>query len=255
MKHWIIKYTSLYKEPKVGIKICDLPARSVVTVLNEYQSIYTKVKFRNFVGWVYNNYLEEIVEEFPRGVVQIDNPTPEDYDAAQYIIYNGNTQYNLCGEMCVAYIFGDSVENFLEVWKAKPNSYFQRVFGTGKARGTNAEELKDMVKVYANSATLYAQNALHDTMSSRVLLSPARLRNWLEDGWKYIASVKISGVTGELQPTGILHWVTITKITPDGIGRGWVELYNPFPNQKERYSWKEFVASAGNPYGIFVKQL
>ena len=59
-----------------------------------------------------------------------------------------------------------------------------------------------------------------------------------------LAGVNISGRTGRLQPSGVAHWVVVTKITPQGnlVGGngGWVEIYNSFPNCWEEYSYREF---------------
>jgi hypothetical protein len=37
--------------------------------------------------------------------------------------------------------------------------------------------------------------------------------------------------------------VVLDKVIPDGINRGWVEIYNPFPNKRQMYSFNEFIKS------------
>jgi hypothetical protein len=254
MRYWIIRYTKLYQEPKVSNKICDIPSRIVVTSLLERQNGYHKIQYRQFTGWVREEHIEPFVVSLSENVVQINNPTPAEYDAPQYVVYNGTTQFNMCGQLCVAYVFRESsLETFLEKWKNIHGSYWKQVFGTGKARGTSVDELVNMTKTYP-SKTIPIQKAMDDSVSKLYLLSPVRLSKWLEDGWKYIAGVKISNQTGVLQQTGILHWVCIDRVFTERFG-GMVEMYNPFPNAIERYSWNEFLLSAGVPYGILVKPL
>ena len=67
-----------------------------------------------------------------------------------------------------------------------------------------------------------------------------------------VASVNIDGSTGLLRGSGVLHWVVLTKISPERNGLGLVELYNPAMNRIECYSWQEFINSAHQPYGVYV---
>jgi hypothetical protein len=69
---------------------------------------------------------------------------------------------------------------------------------------------------------------------------------------KAIVSVHIDGQTGRLNGGGILHWVCIVDTFEDRCGYGMVDVYNPYPNRVERYSYAEFLASARAPYGIVL---
>jgi hypothetical protein len=55
---------------------------------------------------------------------------------------------------------------------------------------------------------------------------------------------------------GIAHWVTVDKLTPNGINAGRVEIYNPFPNKRQEYSFNEFIKSCNSPAwsGWWVKR-
>jgi hypothetical protein len=55
---------------------------------------------------------------------------------------------------------------------------------------------------------------------------------------------------------GIGHWVTVDKITPNGINAGRVEIYNPFHNKRQEYSFSEFIKSCSSPAwaGWWVKR-
>ena len=71
-----------------------------------------------------------------------------------------------------------------------------------------------------------------------------------------IAGVKIDLNSGKLRGQGIGHWVVLDKIVPNGINGGWVELYNPFPNKRQEYSYDEFIKSCGGPSwsGVWIKR-
>lgn len=234
-----------------------MPVGSKVQRTNQTQDGFSEVEYitnqRNYVGWVHTKYLEELQYEFPVVGVFGSSQTPNPVDAAQYIIWKNNIQYNLCGEGCVAFIFGETIETFLEKWEAKPISYFHRVFQGGKAATTGIADLRDMVNVYgAESIPLRDLN--YDSISDGSLISPGILRDFV-DKWCIIIGCKISSVTGELKSSGVPHWVVLDRVIPDGINNGIVEVYNPFPDRIQRYSWKEFLASIGTPYGLAIKRV
>ena len=233
-----------------------MPVGSRVYKTNRTHGVFSEVEFesslRVYVGWAYTKYLEELSYEFPLAGVFTSSQTPNPVDAAQYIIWKNNVQYNLCGEGCVAFLFGETIETFLEKWEAKPVSYFQRVFQGGKAATTSVADLKDMVSVYG-AETESIRDLVYDAVSNGSLISPGTLRD-LADVWCLIMGCKISVVTGELKPNGVPHWIVLDKVIPDGINNGTVEIYNPFPDRVQRYSWKEFLSSIGTPYGIGIKR-
>jgi hypothetical protein len=67
----------------------------------------------------------------------------------------------------------------------------------------------------------------------------------LED-YYFITNLKIDTNTGDLVPKSKTekrnHWVVVDRITRDGSR---VELYNPFPNKYQEYSFSEFYRSVG----------
>ena len=69
-----------------------------------------------------------------------------------------------------------------------------------------------------------------------------------------VVSVRMDKWTGRLKPSGVLHWVVVTDVIPERTGYGGVEVYNPFPNRIEAYSWAEFTASAGVPIGVVLDE-
>ena len=257
---WIINYAPLYANPGQPQRLCWLPVGTLVEPTGQMTTVnaaaYCEVTYvtalQTYRGWVYAGYLEEVVNEFAPCAVQTTTQTPNPNDAAQDLVYLGGVQYNLCGEFCVAYVAGDSIEHFLAQWQPKSPSIFNRVFSGGRSRPTGAGDVQDMLSVYG----LHGQDVsglLYDMVKGGVLLSPGRMAA-ISQLFRIIVGVKIDGLTGNLRGQGVGHWVCIEKVIPDGNGRGWVEFYNPFPNQVQREPWATFVGSMGTqPYGLAVK--
>jgi hypothetical protein len=237
--------------------LCDPTGAEQDVTYHGIPTTWREVDFINsqgaHTGWVYGALLEEYdPEDFPP-VVSIPFPTPNPNDAAQYMIWKGQVQYNLCGELCAAYLAGVSLATLLDVWEAKAITFFQRVFGSGgRARGTDLGELDSMLSLFGFSTpSLRLDAGLRDPILNRALVTPARMERMLQTH-RAIVGVKIGGVTGYLRGGGIAHWVVVEQVYPNDVNRGHVEIYNPFSNTMQGYSWSEFVNSMGSPYGIWV---
>lgn len=241
-------------------KVCDIPAKTVLTLNSNLNKEFAHVTYQtasgDLDGFVYTALLEDAPNGYGVPVVRVDIPqTTNPHDAAQYVIFRDNIQYNLCGEFCVAHLFGESIGQMLEHWNASPVSLINRVFYGGKARGTSPAELQNMVAAYSNGESLLLAKTLMEYHPQRKpALPPHTMAGWLNDGWKFIVGVSIEGQRGELRPSGILHWVVVESIEfTGGVLRDIVKIYNPFMNQMETYSWNEFATSMKVPYGILVK--
>ena len=263
---WCIVYSAPMRTvPLVGAQVTVLPMYAKVEKISEafadYQSQPAKFYEVTFhptpetinQGWVYAGYLEEYHEEFTTGLVKIQNATPKPNDAAQYVIWMGNVQYNLCGHLSVSYCAGwdADINDFLNLLKEKKLSFVSRVFPSWRSRGTNTADLDIMLSLF--DYTLPSQTigaALFDRVAGRMLLTPGRMANILKDN-RVIYSVQIDAQTGYLKNSGVLHWVVLEEVIPDEF-KGMVKLYNPFTNKLEHYEWNQLVASGGTPYGIVV---
>jgi hypothetical protein len=191
---------------------------------------------------VESRYLEGYYETLPIGSVYVDDiATPDKYDAQQYITWNGIKQVNMCGELCVCFLLGLSLSEFLTVWKTKAPSLFTRIFGSGRARGTGALELKEMLAVFAQDSRQLTDKTDRYTPHMLAEMKDAS-----------IVSVHIDSTTGRLNGGGVLHWVVPVRVWEERCGFGTVNIYNPYPNRLEKYSWAEFVASARSPYGVVM---
>ncbi len=258
---WVNNYASLYSDPARGLRLTYLTIGSLVdptgvsTTVNgtTFLEVNYVTASASMKGWIYSAYVEELVNEFPPCAVPTTTQTPNPNDAAQDIVFMGNVQYNLCGEFCVAFIAGDSIEHFLAQWQPKSPSFFNRIFLGGVSRPTGSPDVQNMLAVYSLTGQDIAA-MLVDPVKKGVLLTPARLAAISAD-YHIILGVQIDRLAGTLRGSGVGHWICLEKVTPDGVGRGWVEFYNPFPNQIQRESWSTFSSSLGTqPYGLAVKR-
>lgn len=240
-----------------GNRLAVIPERSLV-VSHGYSERFGEI-FREAVtyvsgskvydGFIYTGYLENYFESLPVDCVKIASATPNLSDAEQYAVIHGVTQTNLCGELCAAFLLKLSLEDVLVEWERDAQPIYRRVFDwfkSKKARGTGVGELQSIFQAFEKSAVSIA-----DVLRDEVTLVPRYTTTALSklEG-RAIVGVKINKYSGRLQSSGVLHWVVVTKVTPERTGYGWVYIYNPFSNRVEVYSWAEFIASAGAPMGV-----
>jgi hypothetical protein len=249
---WCIKATSLYENPG-GKKQKILLAMNHIYDFTGNREIFKGVPWSEikFVdrdatekqGWVQDVYLEDYVDDpNSRGFeVNIPNPTPDSTDAAQYMKWESDTRYvNMCGELCVAFIAGDDIETFLNKWKQMDKSFYHLIIP--KDRGTSADEVNNMLKVYGYPDKYISLEAGLTDADTGFKVSPGRFQKMLATHY-LIAAVRIDSIAGNIGEGRVGHWVVVDKVTSDGINRGWVELYNPFPNKRQVYSYDEFTRS------------
>jgi hypothetical protein len=267
-------YTPLRDIPLVGKKLADIPQFGrvginpddprTIRVIDEhtfYEVSYQANEKPPLTGWVYSGYLDVYTEEFPSGVVKINTGTPNPNDAAQYIVWNGQAQYMLCGELCILYCTGWDLEisEFLDALRSRKESrfkaFFTRIFPSLKSRGTGLEDLDIMLELYEGYEipSRRLTEALYEPVYGRGIVSPGRYAEALKTH-QIIIGCKIDTITGRLRGQGAPHWVVLEQMTPDRAGQGWALIYNPFTNSMERYSYDEFMKSVGNPSGILVER-
>lgn len=270
MIKWVVTQARLRDVPggqPGSIILCEMPFGSLVEVVGESTSTYSgmltpwteviyQTSLRTYRGWTYSGFLEDYdpAEHLP--VVAIENPTPNPQDAAQNAILFGQTQYNLCGQLCVAYLAGVSLETMLNVWGVKAPTVFNRIFYGGRGRTTGIPDLQSMLTAFDFSTPAQPfQDALRDPVLERTLVTPGRVARLLQER-RAIIGVSIEGALGRLKPSGIPHWVVLEQVHPRGINDAVVEIYNPYTNQMEIYSWAELIASMGTyPHGLWVERV
>ena len=259
-KKWCIWQTP-YRETPTGNKILDIPFGAVVEAtgneehidMSGQDTVWAEIKYKGHTAWAHTGYLDDLVEKFPNFEVNIPNPTSDPDDAAQYMIWDGHIKHNLCGELCAAFIGGDDIETFLNKWKDVAPGYYTWAKGGSNDNTTGMDALDSMLSVYGYPIpNVRFDQGLTDPIIG-YKISPGRIKKMLEKHY-LIAGVKIDSISGVLRGQGVGHWVVLDKITPNGINGGWVELYNPFPNKRQEYSYNEFINSCGSPSGVWVKR-
>lgn len=187
-------------------------------------------------------------EYYPDSVLKIPNATPETKDAAQYMLHRGRKQYNLCGEFCVAYCMQDdactnNIDEFLAYWEAKETKWYNSLFKDKLARTTGVYDLNKMLGAYGAKS-----------MPLNLPIKPIAFLAML-DKYQLILGVSID-YTGYLVGQGIRHWEVLERIMVVDERHAICDLYNPFTNAMEPYSWKELTTSMG-PYkqGLWVERI
>ena len=147
--------------------------------------------------------------------------------------------HNLCGEFCAATLLGMDVLPMLSEWMKR---YARAKNLLTVDTGTGLPDLLSMLAIAGKTGQTFQYS------SSISQISPFMLRQTLRNGQKAIIGLGITS-KGKVSPAGkIRHWVVLEDVEPVGTG-GWVRLYNPFFNQEEVYSYRDFLGSMGN-FGI-----
>lgn len=243
MQHFVNWQTPLWEKENQTRKLFDIPIGAFVEPLADINNL-TYIKYKNYFGYIEQRFLEEYQRNLPFDCVKLsDIQTPNDNDFEQYVNWKNTKQVNMCGEICAARIFEVGLSDVFVNWEAKNPSFFWRVFGKGKARGTNADELITLFEIYGMEA-------------QKIKISKYTPTLWkdLTESHHLICGVKMNGSTGELRRGSIPHWAILLSITLERKNMGWVQVFNPAQNCEEIYSWSEWLATAGVPYGVTIKK-
>lgn len=256
---WVNRFTPLLKNPNdKKTSWCDIPEKSVVrttlSCLGEYEEVVYTTATKTYTGWIHNSDLEVYVRNLPFDIVELENQTEDPHDLEQYVWINKVKQTNLCGQICVSEILGLSLSAVLSKWQSLKPNFFKRIFGTGKARGTGAEELIELIDLFVQNKAILLSKALYQPHIKRSRYTIKAINELLDKG-SIIASVHINTFTGLVQQTGALHWIRLRKIIPERNGQGAVLFYNPAMDSDEVCSYDEFIKSAVSPYGVYVSNL
>lgn len=238
-------------------------------------------------GWVRDadleDYCEDEREEFQKFAVRIRHQTENSTDAQQYLyIQDGGklttARYNMCGELSIAFIIEQDIDTVLAKWKEHSPAMYDKMVGKSD-KPLGRPHIEDLLKVHigpieqnrwqrykldqhgnplpseekdknGNPQPHYIQLAFEDKLTRRIDQRRASegFRKKLEDFY-FITNLKIDTNTGNLIEAYAAeernHWVVVDKVTHNG---GRVELYNPFPNRRQEYTFGEFYTSIrGNP--------
>ena len=256
MNYWIIFYTQLWKDPSCKQKMCDLPKGTIVqstTMMSvgTYSFVIYQAS-KEYSGWVYTPYLEELTY-LNTECVLLPKETISDQDLAQFVVWDARVQYNLCGQICLAYIYGKSLPETLTTWKENIPSHYRQVMPGGISMPTGMADLIAISNTLGTAIHVTVRDAFTDKKFRHQVLSPNRLLEWIQDGYQPIFGVSVERQYGRLRPSGIAHWIVVDNVIIDGPDNGLVLLYNPASNRVETYSWYEFVSSVKTPTGVMLK--
>lgn len=286
-KKWCYANLTPFLAAPNGAKLFDLPQGALVeptgqqqqTPVNAHSATWSEVQHSGVdgivkTGWVNDAWLDEYIEQFPDPEVHIPNPTPEPNDAPQYMLIEGRKKFNMCGELCIAFVVGEDIDSLLAKWRAAAPSFYNSILAGDRDKPTGAEDLRSILTAYgyaADNGNLVSFRAgLTDPL---IGFQPTQGRvGALLQTHFLVAMVTINGhgklITknddtstkkGKNKPVvdkGTLHWVVVDKVMSNGMNAGRVELYNPFPNRRQEYSFNEFIKSCNSPSwpGWWVKR-
>jgi hypothetical protein len=270
LKKWCVASAEIKDDPG-GVKIFDADEGAIVEPTPTPQRLdnqgmkWSEVKFRGRSAWVRETVLEDLIDRFPDGDVKIPNATPDEYDAAQYMFLEGESgiKNNMCGQLCASFIIGLDIESFVKDWKNKAAQFYKRAIAGEVDKPTGQDSLQSMFLVAPYNAQpadiMTFNNGLKDPITGRTIVSPGRIKEKLLE-YHLVAGVFIRSDdhhTGKLSGQGTGHWVVLESVTPNGRASGnggWAEIYNPFPNKRQEYSYDEFMASFRTLDGLWVKR-
>ena len=283
-KKWAIGQPRFYKDVKKEASsqdfvvsdddyLWDIPLQSVVTIpqsqrkiIDKLGAVWAQVVYKNsdgeeVQGWVKDGFLEDVAEnqKFKDAEVLIPHPTKDPNDPAQYMIWDSETvvKTNMCSELCVAFIGGDDIETFLRKWEAHDKLFYPWAVKGNSNKPLLWFHIDIMLEVYGYPKPNLKFKAGLTDPGIGFMPTPGRFKKQLETR-VLIANVRIDS-SGKLvskeDGQGVGHWVVLDNITPYGVGRGRVEIYNPYPNRREEYSYADFIRSCAPSYtGLWVNR-
>ncbi|MFN8413051.1 MAG: hypothetical protein U0Z26_11740 [Anaerolineales bacterium] len=257
------------RDTPTGARLFPIEQGAVLTVTDNVENVnaiqWRQVQYKNRVGWARESMLDNYSDRYPENEVVIPHPTPQEDDAAQYMFLptESGVKHNMCGQLCAAFIIKIDIESFVADWKIKANPYYRISISGPVDRPTGIDSIASMFLVSPYNAQpgdiSSFQSHMQDPLTNRLLVSPGRMKKMLETHY-LLAGVRIKQgdkFTGRLSGQGIGHWVVVDKVTPNGRlsgNGGWVEIYNPFPNKRQEYSYEEFINSFAGFSGLWIKR-
>ncbi|MGE5378380.1 MAG: hypothetical protein ACM3XO_25250, partial [Bacteroidota bacterium] len=248
---WCYKQTSVFSS--IDAKVSPLVAGRIVTIKqggvknvpgDNLGRSWSLIDGDGNAGWVDELYLDNYNQESDYQV-SIPNQTPSPYDAQQYMIWDGKAKFNMCGELCVAFVVGDDLGKVLNTWKGSENVQRYNNY-VGMDKPTGIEDLKSILKAYGYNLDTTVSDDVKGFTSVDAGQMAAMLNTHL-----LIALVKINKAKyGMLVPkqgsdvNEIDHWVVVNSVSSKGTR---VQVYNPFSNRLETYSYREFFKSVTGP--------
>lgn len=253
---YTVSKTPVYSSPGLkGEKVTEIPAWTVVHYEGLTDKSFDDEKMVRWLfvswqdpktlistnGWAAQNHFERLTNEFQPN--RVKNGT------------NLNSQ-DFLGEMCVAFVLGRSLQEVIEGLRVPKPDLISKIFRLRK-QSLSHHQMQRLFQRF-KIEPLWMVDVLLDTVVGAPVFTPlnvlkrtAKLSPLFE---VWIDPLKQGRLCPQNGTGAVLlrSWVVVTKITPDGVADGWVELFNPFVNQVQRYVWYTFAESVGNPNGLAV---
>jgi len=212
--------------------------------------VWYKVDYHGIIGYSYSGFFDLYQNILPEDIVDLQGIQTEDlYDAKQYIVWEGRKKLNMCGEICVAYILGLSLEETLEGWTRKSPNLVARIFKGSVDRGTGAQTLIDLIESFDVEGSETISSFFKDELLGRAVFTAQRASEALEDH-EIILGVRI-GNDGYVGTGKINHWVVLDSM--DVYGKQAVcTVFNPYMNRYEVYSWSELMRYNAGIDGVVI---
>ncbi|MFH2104062.1 MAG: SH3 domain-containing protein, partial [Chloroflexota bacterium] len=165
--------------------------------------------------------------------IDLNIKTSNRQDAEQYLIYDGGECHNLCGSFCAAYLSGNGIKEFLDLWKIREPADYK--VGVTDNKPYNIDVVERMLRMYDKT---------YQRFDNTARLLPSQLQAEIASGKALIAGVNI-GDGGVLATGETGHWVVVRDVTMnrDGV---WVHIYNPYMNRFEIYDFVTFQNAFSN---------
>jgi hypothetical protein len=187
-----------------------------------------------------------MIPQYKTPVLKIPNATETLKDPAQYMIYLGVKQYNLCMQFCVAYCmqdiaFTNNIDDFLKYWEVTDIKWWNTIFKDKRSRTTGIYDIKKALSAY-NVVPQDWKDIPVNIVSFNQKLKTHRA----------IIGVKVD-YTGYLVYSGIPHWIVLESLDIADENHAIIKIYNSFTNFIEPYSWKELMISTGSyKQGVWI---
>lgn len=123
-RFWNSKSCPMYRDASIRDQIWRIPPMSILIPTGRREAIFVEVIYRrdeDIVGWVYQGYLEPLVQTYRQNVVNSPRLSKSLQSEPRHIIIPAEgTIYNLCGEMCMAFISDFPLDKILDISPPNP---------------------------------------------------------------------------------------------------------------------------------------
>ena len=248
---WIVRpygYARIIADPARSKAGKDVSRGAVVIASGEVNGPTEFVAYieagKSFTGWIESKHVRPYRENLRTNIVDMaDVQTPDPSDAQQFMSWKGKRFVNNCGVISVAMVLGRKVSDILTRFEVRDPKNYKRIYGTG----SGLTSAPDLLKIF-DSESVRAETLSMPFYEAEDLLT------LISEYAGVIVSCRINKYSGRLIGGGnVLHWVVVREVFPERTGYGTIGVYNPFSNRDEIYSWAEFTASCGQPYGVVVR--